>query len=116
MTVISWTIAGNLRIIFRYDWSIIYSEIQNTCKISYRTCFLFCFDSYRDFNNSSSYLYSLNLFYLTCFAPFIFRYLYKLDDGHYEFSENENELSKLSLANFVIENTIDENFIENIKK
>ena len=33
---------------------------------------------------------------------FFFKYIYKLDDGHYEFSENENELSRLALANFTI--------------
>ena len=48
------------------------------------------------------------------FSSIFFKYLYKLDDGSYEFSDNENDLEKLSVANFLINNS-DENFIKNIK-
>ena len=59
-------------------------------------------------------IYTVLIFFLTCSVPFIFKYLYKLDDGSYEFSDNENDLVKLSVANFLIYNP-DENFITNIK-
>ena len=47
-------------------------------------------------------IYTVLIFSLVSFVPFIFKYIYKLEDGYYEFSENENELSKLSIANFSI--------------
>ena len=59
-------------------------------------------------------IYTLLIFLLASAAPFIFKYFYKLDDGYYEFSENEPELSRLSLANFTIKSA-EKDIIENIK-
>ena len=60
-------------------------------------------------------IYTFLIFVLTCIAPLFFKYLFNLGDGYYEFSENEAELSNLSLANFILTGE-EKNIIECIKR
>tara|TARA_Y100000816_G_C26009160_1_gene527570 strand:+ start:275 stop:934 length:660 start_codon:yes stop_codon:yes gene_type:complete len=115
MTVISWTIAGNLGLSLGMIGALSIVRFRTPVKSPIELVFYFVLIVI-GISITVAPIYTVLIFLLTCFVPFIFRYLYKLDDGHYEFSENENELSKLSLANFVIESSVDEDFIENIKK
>jgi hypothetical protein len=115
MTVIAWTIAGNLGLSLGMIGALSIVRFRTPVKSPIELVFYFVLIVI-GISITVAPIYTVLIFLLTCSVPFIFRYIYKLDDGHYEFSENENELSKLSLANFVIESNVDEDFVENIKK
>ena len=113
MTVISWTIAGNLGLSLGMIGALSIVRFRTPVKSPIELVFYFVL-IVLGISITVAPIYTVLIFFLTCSVPFIFKYLYKLDDGSYEFSDNENDLVKLSVANFLIYNP-DENFITNIK-
>ena len=113
MTVISWTIAGNLGLSLGMIGALSIVRFRTPVKSPIELVFYFVL-IVLGISITVAPIYTVLIFFLTCSVPFIFKYLYKLDDGSYEFSDNENDLVKLSVANFLIYNH-DENFIANIK-
>lgn len=113
MTVISWTIAGNLGLSLGMIGALSIVRFRTPVKSPIELVFYFVL-IVLGISITVAPIYTVLIFFLTCSVPFIFKYLYKLDDGSYEFSDNENDLTKLSVANFLIYNP-DENFIANIK-
>ena len=113
MTVISWTIAGNLGLSLGMIGALSIVRFRTPVKSPIELVFYFVL-IVLGISITVAPIYTVLIFFLTCSVPFIFKYLYKLDDGSYEFSDNENDLVKLSVANFLIYNP-DENFIANIK-
>jgi hypothetical protein len=113
MTVISWTIAGNLGLSLGMIGALSIVRFRTPVKSPIELVFYFVL-IVLGISITVAPIYTVLIFFLTCSVPFIFKYLYKLDDGSYEFSDNENDLVKLSVANFLINNS-DENFITNIK-
>ena len=113
MTVISWTIAGNLGLSLGMIGALSIVRFRTPVKSPIELVFYFVL-IVLGISITVAPIYTVLIFFLTCSVPFIFKYLYKLDDGSYEFSDNENDLAKLSVANFLINNS-DENFIKNIK-
>ena len=113
MTVISWTIAGNLGLSLGMIGALSIVRFRTPVKSPIELVFYFVL-IVLGISITVAPIYTVLIFFLTCSVPFIFKYLYKLDDGSYEFSDNENDLVKLSVANFLINNP-DENFITNIK-
>ena len=113
MTVISWTIAGNLGLSLGMIGALSIVRFRTPVKSPIELVFYFVLIVI-GISITVAPIYTILIFLLTCIVPFIFKYLYKLDDGYYEFSENESALAKLSVANFVVSNT-DENFLDNIK-
>ncbi len=113
MTVISWTIAGNLGLSLGMIGALSIVRFRTPVKSPIELVFYFVLIVI-GISITVAPIYTILIFLLTCVVPFVFKYLYKLDDGYYEFSENEDALVKLSVANFVISNT-DENFLDIIK-
>lgn len=113
MTVISWTIAGNLGLSLGMIGALSIVRFRTPVKSPIELVFYFVLIVI-GISITVAPVYTILIFLLTCTVPFIYKYLYKLDDGYYEFSENENALAKLSVANFVVSNT-EENFLDNIK-
>ena len=113
MTVISWTISGNLGLSRGMIGALSIVRFRTPVKSPIELVFYFVLIVI-GISITVAPIYTLLIFLLACVAPFIFKYFYKLDDGYYEFSENESELSKLSLANFTIKSE-EKDIIENIK-
>ena len=113
MTVISWTISGNLGLSLGMIGALSIVRFRTPVKSPIELVFYFVLIVI-GISITVAPIYTLLIFLLACVAPFIFKYFYKLDDGYYEFSENESELSKLSLANFTIKSE-EKDIIENIK-
>ncbi len=113
MTVISWTISGNLGLSLGMIGALSIVRFRTPVKSPIELVFYFVLIVI-GISITVAPIYTLLIFSLACLAPFFFKYFYKLDDGYYEFSENEQELSKLSLANFTIK-SIEKDIIGNIK-
>tara|TARA_B100001996_G_scaffold231329_1_gene178504 strand:- start:361 stop:1017 length:657 start_codon:yes stop_codon:yes gene_type:complete len=113
MTVISWTISGNLGLSLGMIGALSIVRFRTPVKSPVELVFYFVLIVI-GISITVAPIYTLLIFVLASSAPFIFKYFYKLDDGYYEFSENESELSKLSLANFTIKSA-EKDVIENIK-
>ena len=113
MTVISWTISGNLGLSLGMIGALSIVRFRTPVKSPIELVFYFMLIVI-GISITVAPIYTLLIFLLACVAPFIFKYFYKLDDGYYEFSENESELTKLSLANFTIKSE-EKDIIENIK-
>tara|TARA_B100002051_G_C16535930_1_gene535079 strand:+ start:160 stop:816 length:657 start_codon:yes stop_codon:yes gene_type:complete len=113
MTVISWTISGNLGLSLGMIGALSIVRFRTPVKSPIELVFYFVLIVI-GISITVAPIYTLLIFLLACVAPFIFKYFYKLDDGYYEFSENESELTKLSLANFTIKSE-EKDIIENIK-
>lgn len=101
MTVISWTISGNLGLSLGMIGALSIVRFRTPVKSPIELVFYFVLIVI-GISITVAPIYTFLIFLLVSFVPFIFKYIYKLDDGHYEFSENENELSRLALANFTI--------------
>ena len=101
MSVISWTIAGNLGLSLGMIGALSIVRFRTPVKSPIELVFYFVLIVI-GISITVAPIYTVLIFSLVSFVPFIFKYIYKLEDGYYEFSENENELSKLSIANFSI--------------
>jgi len=101
MSVISWTISGNLGLSLGMIGALSIVRFRTPVKSPIELVFYFVLIVI-GISITVAPIYTVLLFSLVSFVPFIFKYIYKLEDGYYEFSENENELSKLSIANFSI--------------
>jgi hypothetical protein len=101
MSVISWTISGNLGLSLGMIGALSIVRFRTPVKSPIELVFYFVLIVI-GISITVAPIYTFMIFSLVSFVPFIFKYIYKLDDGHYEFSENENELSRLALANFTI--------------
>tara|TARA_Y100001958_G_C21214181_1_gene539680 strand:- start:45 stop:701 length:657 start_codon:yes stop_codon:yes gene_type:complete len=113
MTVISWTISGNLGLSLGMIGALSIVRFRTPVKSPIELVFYFVLIVI-GISITVAPIYTLLIFLLASATPFIFKYFYKLDDGYYEFSENEQELSKLSLANFTIKSA-EIDVIENTK-
>tara|TARA_Y100000389_G_C17419762_1_gene496019 strand:- start:163 stop:819 length:657 start_codon:yes stop_codon:yes gene_type:complete len=113
MSVISWTISGNLGLSLGMIGALSIVRFRTPVKSPIELVFYFVLIVI-GISITVAPIYTFLIFTLVSFVPFIFKFIYKLDDGHYEFSENENELSKFALANFTIEKNSDD-LIETIK-
>ena len=113
MSVISWTISGNLGLSLGMIGALSIVRFRTPVKSPIELVFYFVLIVI-GISITVAPIYTFLIFILVSFVPFIFKYIYKLDDGYYEFSENENELSKLSVANFTIKNDTN-NLIEVIR-
>ena len=101
MSVISWTIAGNLGLSLGMIGALSIVRFRTPVKSPIELVFYFVLIVI-GISVTVAPIYTLLIFVLACVAPFLFKYVYNLGDGYYEFSENETELSKLSLANFIM--------------
>ena len=101
MSVISWTISGNLGLSLGMIGALSIVRFRTPVKSPIELVFYFVLIVI-GISITVAPIYTVLIFSLVSFVPFIFKYIYKLEDGYYEFSENENELSKLSIANFSI--------------
>ena len=101
MSVISWTISGNLGLSLGMIGALSIVRFRTPVKSPIELVFYFVLIVI-GISITVAPIYTFLIFLLVSLVPFIFKYIYKLDDGHYEFSENENELSRLALANFTI--------------
>jgi hypothetical protein len=101
MSVISWTISGNLGLSLGMIGALSIVRFRTPVKSPIELVFYFVLIVI-GISITVAPIYTFLIFLLVSFVPFFFKYIYKLDDGHYEFSENENELSRLALANFTI--------------
>ena len=114
MSVISWTIAGNLGLSLGMIGALSIVRFRTPVKSPIELVFYFVLIVI-GISITVAPIYTLLIFVLTCLAPFLFKYVYNLGDGYYEFSENETELSKLSLANFIMTGE-EKNILDTIKK
>ena len=101
MSVISWTIAGNLGLSLGMIGALSIVRFRTPVKSPVELVFYFVLIVI-GISITVAPIYTLLIFVLASLAPFLFKYLYNLGDSYYEFSENETELSKTSLANFVL--------------
>ena len=113
MSVISWTIAGNLGLSLGMIGALSIVRFRTPVKSPVELVFYFVLIVI-GISITVAPIYTLLIFVLASLAPFFFKYLYNLGDGYYEFSENETELSKISLANFVL-NGEEEIILKSIK-
>ena len=113
MSVISWTIAGNLGLSLGMIGALSIVRFRTPVKSPVELVFYFVLIVI-GISITVAPIYTLLIFVLASLAPFLFKYLYNLGDGYYEFSENEIELSKISLANFVL-NGQEKNILESVK-
>ena len=113
MTVISWTISGNLGLSLGMIGALSIVRFRTPIKSPIELVFYFVLIVI-GISITVAPIYTFLIFVLTCIAPLFFKYLFNLGDGYYEFSENESELSKLSLANFILTGE-EKNIIECIK-
>ena len=102
MSVISWTISGNLGLSLGMIGALSIVRFRTPVKSPIELVFYFVLIVI-GISITVAPIYTFLIFLLVSFVPFIFKFIYKLDDGHYEFSENEHELSKFALANVTIE-------------
>ena len=114
MSVISWTIAGNLGLSLGMIGALSIVRFRTPVKSPIELVFYFVLIVI-GISITVAPIYTLLIFVLACLAPFLFKYVYNLGDGYYEFSENETELSKLSLANFIMTGE-EKNILDTIKK
>jgi len=114
MSVISWTIAGNLGLSLGMIGALSIVRFRTPVKSPIELVFYFVL-IVMGISITVAPIYTLLIFVLACLAPFLFKYVYNLGDGYYEFSENETELSKLSLANFIMTGE-EKNILDTIKK
>ncbi len=114
MTVISWTISGNLGLSLGMIGALSIVRFRTPIKSPIELVFYFVLIVI-GISITVAPIYTFLIFVLTCIAPLFFKYLFNLGDGYYEFSENEAELSKLSLANFILTGE-EKNIIECIKR
>jgi hypothetical protein len=114
MSVISWTIAGNLGLSLGMIGALSIVRFRTPVKSPIELVFYFVLIVI-GISITVAPIYTLLIFTLACLAPFLFKYVYNLGDGYYEFSENETELSKLSLANFIMTGE-EKNILDSIKK
>ena len=113
MTVISWTISGNLGLSLGMIGALSIVRFRTPIKSPIELVFYFVLIVI-GISITVAPIYTFLIFVLTCIAPLFFKYLFNLGDGYYEFSENEAELSNLSLANFILTGE-EKNIIECIK-
>ena len=113
MSVISWTISGNLGLSLGMIGALSIVRFRTPVKSPIELVFYFVLIVI-GISITVAPIYTFLIFFLTCIAPLFFKYLFNLGDGYYEFSENESELSKLSLANFILTGE-EKNIIECIK-
>ena len=114
MSVISWTIAGNLGLSLGMIGALSIVRFRTPVKSPIELVFYFVLIVI-GISITVAPIYTLLIFVLACSAPFLFKYVYNLGDGYYEFSENETELSKQSLANFIMTGE-EKNILDTIKK
>ena len=114
MSVISWTISGNLGLSLGMIGALSIVRFRTPVKSPIELVFYFVLIVI-GISITVAPIYTFLIFILTCISPLFFKYLYNLGDSYYEFSENESELSKLSLANFILTGE-EKNIIECIKK
>ena len=114
MSVISWTISGNLGLSLGMIGALSIVRFRTPVKSPIELVFYFVLIVI-GISITVAPIYTFLIFVLTCIAPLFFKYLFNLGDGYYEFSENESELSKLSLANFILTGE-EKNIIECIKR
>ena len=114
MTVISWTISGNLGLSLGMIGALSIVRFRTPIKSPIELVFYFVLIVI-GISITVAPIYTFLIFVLTCIAPLFFKYLFNLGDGYYEFSENEAELSNLSLANFILTGE-EKNIIECIKR
>ena len=114
MSVISWTISGNLGLSLGMIGALSIVRFRTPVKSPIELVFYFVLIVV-GISITVAPIYTFLIFILTCISPLFFKYLYNLGDSYYEFSENESELSKLSLANFILTGE-EKNIIECIKK
>ena len=114
MSVISWTIAGNLGLSLGMIGALSIVRFRTPVKSPIELVFYFVL-IVMGISITVAPIYTLLIFVLACLVPFLFKYVYNLGDGYYEFSENETELSKLSLANFIMTGE-EKNILDTIKK
>tara|TARA_B100000989_G_C19520082_1_gene463723 strand:- start:1178 stop:1834 length:657 start_codon:yes stop_codon:yes gene_type:complete len=113
MSVISWTIAGNLGLSLGMIGALSIVRFRTPVKSPVELVFYFVLIVI-GISITVAPIYTLLIFVLASLAPFLFKYLYNLGDSYYEFSENETELSKISLANFVLTGE-EKNILKSIK-
>jgi len=113
MSVISWTISGNLGLSLGMIGALSIVRFRTPVKSPIELVFYFVLIVI-GISITVAPIYTFLIFVLTCIAPLFFKYLFNLGDGYYEFSENEAELSNLSLANFILTGE-EKNIIECIK-
>tara|TARA_B100001564_G_C20443585_1_gene580065 strand:- start:11 stop:667 length:657 start_codon:yes stop_codon:yes gene_type:complete len=113
MSVISWTIAGNLGLSLGMIGALSIVRFRTPVKSPVELVFYFVLIVI-GISITVAPIYTLLIFVLASLAPFLFKYLYNLGDSYYEFSENETELSRISLANFVL-NGEEKNVLKSIK-
>ena len=114
MSVISWTIAGNLGLSLGMIGALSIVRFRTPVKSPIELIFYFVLIVI-GISITVAPIYTLLIFVLASLVPFLFKYVYNLGDGYYEFSENETELSKLSLANFIMTGE-EKNILDTIKK
>ena len=114
MSVISWTISGNLGLSLGMIGALSIVRFRTPVKSPIELVFYFVLIVV-GISITVAPIYTFLIFILTCISPLFFKYLYNLGDSYYEFSENESELSKLSLANFILTGE-EKNIIECIKR
>jgi hypothetical protein len=102
MTVISWTISGNLGLSLGMIGALSIVRFRTPVKSPIELIFYFVLIVI-GISITVAPVYTFLLFGVVSCAPFIFKFIFKFTDGDFEFSQNENELSKLSIANFNIE-------------
>ena len=101
MTVISWTISGNLGLSLGMIGALSIVRFRTPVKSPIELIFYFVLIVI-GISITVAPIYTLLIFLLTSFAPFVFKYFYKLEYGSYDFTENEDKLSQISVANYVI--------------
>ena len=98
MTVISWTIAGNLGLSLGMIGALSIVRFRTPVKSPIELVFYFVL-IVLGISITVAPIYTVLIFFLHVQFHF-FKYLYKLDDGSYEFSDNENDLENYLLQIF----------------
>ena len=97
MTVISWTIAGNLGLSLGMIGALSIVRFRTPVKSPIELVFYFVL-IVLGISITVAPIYTVLIFFLTCSVPFIFKYLY--NSLSYEFSDNENDLIKIICCKF----------------
>ena len=113
MTVISWTISGNLGLSLGMIGALSIVRFRTPVKSPIELVFYFVLIVI-GISITVAPIYTFLIFFLVSFVPFIFKYFYKLQDGNYDFTENEDGLSGMSVANYYI-NSQQNNLVEKIQ-
>lgn len=85
MSVISWTIAGNLGLSLGMIGALSIVRFRTPVKSPIELVFYFVLIVI-GISITVAPIYTVLIFSLVSFVPFIFKYIYKLEDGYYEFS------------------------------